>query len=403
MNASIAERYIRAAHAVNLHHDGFIDAYFGYRVWSEPFSSNLNDLEIELEQLQTEILELMPIERRAFLTVQIRAMQTIVRLKRGQQRSFLEEARGLYDIEPIRKPESQFEAAHQALEQLLPGTGLMMDRWQTFRQKFKIAPERLQPVIDVINLELQRRSHKLFDLTAAESCEFVMVQNKPWSGYNWYLGNGRSRIDINTDLPKYLYEVPNLVAHEAYPGHHTEHIVKENKLMHIKDWQEFSIQLLNSSESVLAEGIATSALEVVMPQSELHNWISQELAQVAGLKLTLEEVQIAFQIGKARDTLDYVQGNAALMLFQDHETEITILEYIQHSGLHNLTEARKQLEFIHHARGYVYTYTTGHELLKTLFEHGDKIEIFKRLLEEPFTPSQLRDWAAETRASKEMQ
>lgn len=403
MKASIAERYIRAAHAVNLHHDGFIDAYFGNPAWTTPVSSNLNDLEIELEQLQNEILELEPTERRDFLTVQTRAMQTIVKLKRGQQLSFLEEARELYDIEPMRKPESQFEAAHQRLEQLLPGTGSVKERLQTFREKFKIAPECLQPVIDVINLELQRRSHKLFDLTDTESCEFVMVQNKPWSGYNWYLGNGCSRIDINTDLPKYLYEAPNLVAHEAYPGHHTEHIVKEKKLLLENDWQEFSIQLLNSPESVLAEGIATSALEVVMSESELMAWIAQELAEIAGLKLTLEEVETKFQLAKARDLLGYVQGNAAYKLFQDHESEKTILEYLQHYGLHNLNEANKQLEFIHHARAYVYTYTTGYDLLKTLFEHGDKIEIFKRLLEQAFTPSGLRDWAAESQVAKGVQ
>jgi hypothetical protein len=38
-----------------------------------------------------------------------------------------------------------------------------------------------------------------------------------------------------------------------------------------------------------------------------------------------------------------------------------------------------------------------------LFEHGDKIAIFKRLLEQPFTPSQLRDWAAESLVAKGVQ
>ena len=398
MNATIAERYIRAAHGVNLHHDGFIDAYFGNPAWTEAFSSNLEELETELEQLQADVAQLEPIERRAFLKVQITAMLMVVKLKRGDTISFLKEVRGVHDINAIRKPETLFEAAHQKLEQLLPGTGSIMERWQASREKFRIPAERLRAVVDVINLELQSRSHKMFDLGTAESCEFQMVHNKPWGGYNWYLGNGCSRIDINTDLPKYLNDLPDLVAHEAYPGHHTEHIVKEKKLLLENDWQEFSIQLLKSPESVLAEGIATSALEVVMPEPELVAWISQELTQVAGLNLSLEELETAFQIEQARDGLAYVEGNAAIMLFQDQESEKMVLAYLQHYGLHNVTEAQKKLEFIHHARAYVYTYTTGYDLLKTLFEQGDKTTIFKRLLEQPVTPSQLRDWADEARA-----
>lgn len=393
MNQTLSERYIRAAHGVNHHEAGYIDAYFGNPAWSVPNSSNLKDLETELEELQDNVANLEPDTRKAFLQTQIKSMQTMVKLKSGTALSFLEEAKGLYDIEPIHKPESIFEAAHQTLEQLLPGTGSIADRSQISREKFRINTECLQPVIDVINLELQARSRKLFNLQTDESCEFKLVQDKPWGGYNWYLGSGRSRIEINTDLPKYLTGLPDLVAHEGYPGHHTEHIVKEKLLLQGNDWQEFSIQLLNSPESVLAEGIATSALEVVISKPELITWISEELNGVAGLKLTHEEVTTEFKLNQAREALGYVQGNAALLYFQSHENDQTILEYLQHYKLSSLSEARKGLEFIKHARAYVYTYTTGYDLLQNLFLEGNKITWFKQLLEQPATPSQLRTWA----------
>jgi hypothetical protein len=392
MSTTIAERYIRAAHGVNQHHNGFIDAYFGNKAWSQPFSSDLNSLAVELEQLQHDIAQVESPERQAFLKVQTTAMQTMVKIKRGDTLSFLEEVRGLHDIEPIRKPESLFEAAHQTLEELLPGTGSLNDRRQASREKFKLDPNRLQPVIDTISLELQNRTKSLFRLPEQESCEYALVQNKPWGGYNWYLGNGRSKVEINMDLPKFLTELPDLVAHESYPGHHTEHVIKEQKLVLENDWQELSIQLLNSPESVLAEGIATSALEVLMDKSELTQWLSEELAHKAGLKLSLAEVQTEFQIEQARASLDYVTGNAALMLFQDQTSEATILEYLQHYLLSTTAEAHKRLEFIKHARAYVYTYTTGYDLLNSLFEQGDKTAWFQRLLEQPLTPSQLRTW-----------
>ena len=98
MGASIAERYIRAAHGVNLHKDGFVDAYFGNPDWTKPFLSNLKDLALELEQLQNEISQIESPVRRSYLSVQSRAMQTMVKLKRGDGLSFLEEVQGLHDI-----------------------------------------------------------------------------------------------------------------------------------------------------------------------------------------------------------------------------------------------------------------------------------------------------------------
>jgi hypothetical protein len=398
MTVSIAERYIRAAHGVNLHKNGFIDAYFGNPDWTQAFSSDLNDLAVELEQLQHDILEVSSLERRAYLSVQIRAMQTMVKLKRGDSLSFLEEVRGLHDIEPIRKPESLFETAHQKLEQLLPGTGSLNDRRQVSRDKFKIDPNRIQAVIDAISLELQQRTKALFGLPENESCQYALVQNKPWGGYNWYLGHGRSRIDVNTDLPQFVSDLPDLVAHESYPGHHTEHVKKEQRLVLENDWQEFGIQLLDSPECVLAEGIATSALGVVMDKSELAHWITDELCKVAGLNLSVDEVQTELQIQHARAALNYVGGNAALMLFEDARSEADVLEYIRHYQLLTPTQAQKKLEFVKYARAYVYTYTSGFDLLEPLLAGIDKVIWFQRLLEQPATPSQLKSWALETRA-----
>ncbi len=400
MTATIAERYVRAAHGVNLFKAGFIDAYFGHPAWTKPFSSNLHDLGSELEQLQNDVSTLGAPTRRDYLKVQIRAMQTMVKLKRGDAISFLEEVRGLFDIEPIRKTESDFEAAHQTLEALLPGSGTLHERRQKARDKYKLDPNRLGNVIDVISLELRQRSKKLFNLPDLETCEYALVQNKPWGGYNWYLGSGRSRIDVNTDLPKFLTDLPDLVAHESYPGHHSEHVIKEQNLVVGNNWLEFGIQLLDSPECVLAEGIATSALEVVMDNSELIQWVSEELAAIANLNLSLEEVQKTYQIANAMASLTYVAGNAALMLFEEQVPESSILEYLQHFQLSTKDEAKKRLEFIKYARGYVYTYSKGYDMLKPLLAGSDKVTWFQRLLLEPVTPSQLKSWALDSRETK---
>jgi len=78
--------------------------------------------------------------------------------------------------------------------------------------------------------ELRRRTQARFPLPDGESFELRIVTNQPWSAYNWYLGDFRSRIDVNTDLPLHVTGLVDLMAHEGYPGHHTEHSLKEARL-----------------------------------------------------------------------------------------------------------------------------------------------------------------------------
>lgn len=54
--------------------------------------------------------------------------------------------------------------------------------------------------------------------------------DEPFAAANGYLGDYRLRIELNTDLPVNLARLSDLLAHEAYPGHHTELVLKEEHL-----------------------------------------------------------------------------------------------------------------------------------------------------------------------------
>ena len=74
-----------------------------------------------------------------------------------------------------------------------------------------------------------RRRH--FDLPPGDDLAVTLVTAQPWSGYNWYDGGYRSRVDFNLDLPVQLPRFVGVVAHETYPGHHLEHASKEAVLV----------------------------------------------------------------------------------------------------------------------------------------------------------------------------
>ncbi len=296
----LARRYITLAHAIEQHNPGFIDGYFGPDEWRLAERWPLAQLAEEADALVQEVAALEEGPRRAFLQAQSGAMQTSIALLRGEPLPFAEEVRRLYDVEAAPVPEARFDEAIALLHALLPGEGPIDAREQAFRARFIVPPERLPGVLDGIVTELGRRTRSRFALPEGESFEVRLVSGQPWGAYNWYLGNYRSRIEINTDLPSYLTALPDLMAHEAYPGHHTEHAIKEHRLFHEGGHAEHSILLINSPECVVSEGIAMRARERVLGDGALRDWLVGELAERSGLTFRRGNLIRCWPLGRLR-------------------------------------------------------------------------------------------------------
>src|SRR4029078_1541822 len=71
-----------------------------------------------------------------------------------------------------------------------------------------------------------------------------------------YRAGGRSRVVMTVDVPTTGLDLIHLAAHEVYPGHHTEHAVKEQLLARDRGAIEESLQLVPTPQAVLSEGIA---------------------------------------------------------------------------------------------------------------------------------------------------
>ncbi len=396
--SDVAQSYIELAFGIEQHLPGYIDGYFGPEEWQRTNKRPLEDLEQSAEALAAEVAGLEDASRRAFLTAQVRAMQTSIKLLQGRDIPYAEEVRGLYDVEAERVPETVFERAIAELDDLLAGSGDVAAREQALRAKLVVPNEKIERVSSVIVAELKKRTLARFGLPEGESFELRLVTDKPWSGYNWYLGGYRSRVDINTDLPTYLTNLPDLVAHEVYPGHHTEHAFKEQRLLNGAGHLEHALLLINAPECVVSEGIATWALEMIVSEDELADWLADDLAPPLGI--AGEEVRRMLAVGRAKKDLRGVSGNAALLLHEDGPSEAEVLEYIERNALRKPEEARKSLAFLQNPtfRSYVFTYTAGYDLLEPLLSGQNADMWFGRLLQEPVTPGVIREWAKESDA-----
>ena len=102
-------------------------------------------------------------------------------------------------------------------------------------------------------------------LPPGESFTVEYVTGKSWSGYNWYQGDYRSLIQVNTDLPINIDRAIDLACHEGYPGHHVYNVLLEQHLVRERGWIEYSVYPLFSPQSLIAEGTANYGIEVAFP------------------------------------------------------------------------------------------------------------------------------------------
>ncbi len=392
----LSRRYVALGFGLERHIPGTVDAYFGPpevrdAVMASPLPQP-TDLLAEATALLEDIAATeLPPSRTDYLAAQVVALQTTCRKLTGEEIPYRDEVRLCFDIEPERTPESVYDEAIAALGDALPGSGEIAARMIAWRSQFEVPVDTARGMIERIVAETRLRSAVFAPLPDGEGIDVTMVSNQPWSGYNWYLGNCRSRVDINTDLPIQANRLLNLVSHEGYPGHHTEHAIKEQRLFRDKGYGEHSIQLINTPECVMSEGIATLAESIIFTPEEAATWRNEQLYRPAGIEV---DPARELQIMQAQQALSSVAGNAALLLHEDGLPDHEVADYFARYALETPERARKRLSFIADPlwRAYIFTYHVGYDLLSAWLDlpadsEGDTRQSrFAHLLADQVTP-----------------
>ena len=398
---AVARDYILLALRLDQHVPGTVDGYYG--------PAGLK-AQTDMEQLRSPGRlaedavalrarlggEVEDAARRHWLDLQLVALETLARTRAGEEIPYLEQVARCFALMPVRRPASLFEAAAVALDELLPGRGPLGERLTAEDERWTIEPERVRAVVDVLVARYRDRAAALFGLPAGGELTVTLVRDQPWSGYNWYDGGYRSRVDFNLDLPIRLPAFAGVVAHETYPGHHLEHALKEQVLVEELGRGEASILLINTPECLISEGLANLGRDFVLPDDELEDLLV-ELAPVAGLALAADPGALrdaasrAATIRAQRALLDESRLNAALLLHADGLPREQVVEYLVEVGRFTRETAEARLRFIEHPlwRLYIYVYSEGEALLRRWLHAvpvADRAARFARLLREPLTP-----------------
>ena len=374
MAESPVERYLRLGLQLGRHVEGFVDAYYGppelaAAVDTEP-PVDPRTLVAEAEALLDELHD-------GWLRDQVVGLRTYAGVLAGESGSYADEVEGCYGVRPTYTDEAVFAAAHEQLDELLPGDGTLAERYARWQTSSLVPADQIERLIAAVIEEARAATAGLVELPHGEGVALEVVRDEPWWASCVYVGDLASRISVNVSLPMSPIELLILAVHETYPGHHVERCCKEHLLVRGRGLLEETLVMVPTPQSLVAEGVAGLA-----PCMLLDREGGAALAAVvhdAGLELDLAHT---LAVQRAHEPCRWAEVNAALLLHADGASEAEVEAYLARWGLMTPEWTAHMTRFFTQptSRTYIVTYPAGKELCRS-YVAGEP-EGFRRLLTE---------------------
>jgi hypothetical protein len=370
-----AERYLELGLRLGKHVDGLVDAYYGPPDLQEQVDAEET---IAADRLAADADALLAELPDSWLADQVRGCATYAHVLAGDEISYADEVERCYGVRPSRTSEDVYREVHAELDELLPGEGSLYERRQAWRQQHLVAGASAVPMLRDLLPVLRERTAALVDLPAGEELTLEPVENEPWWAFNYYLGGLRSRVVLNVDVPTTGLDLIHLVAHEVYPGHHTEHAVKEQLLVRERGAVEEAIQLVPTPQAVLSEGIAETGGDVILDDAGRE----EAYAILRRHGAALADPALADRLVRSGERLRTVGLDAALMIHEEGASVEEAEEYVRRWNLVPPDQAKHSVSFVTDPtwRAYVITYSAGRDLCRAYVD-GDPAR-FRTLLTE---------------------
>jgi hypothetical protein len=371
---SAVERYLRLGLQLGRHVDGVVDAYYGP---AELAAAVESEPPVQPRMLVAAAEALLDELEDGWLHDQVVGLRTYAGVLAGESTSYADEVEGCYGLRPTYTDEAVFTAAHERLEELLPGHGPLAERYQRWEDSIRVPAEQVERMVAAVIAEARAWTRGLVALPDGEGVDLEIVHDKPYLAFCSYLGDLHSRISVNLTLPMSAIELLILTLHETYPGHHAERCSKEHLLVRGRGLLEETLVLVPTPQSLITEGIGELAPEVLLTGDG-----GAALAAVVhdtGIELDLAH---ALAVRRALEPCRWAEVNAALLLHDRGVSEVEVRAYLERWGLMSPELAAHMIRFFTEptSRTYVITYPAGRELCRSCV--AGKPERFRRLLTE---------------------
>jgi hypothetical protein len=302
----VVERYLELGLRLGRHDEDLLDSYYGPPELKERVDAEEPRPPAALAEDAAALAEDTADD--AWLTAQVQALGANARKLAGERLDYAEEGRLVYGIEPRWHDEEPFRRAAALLDEALPGSGDVRDRYARWFEETAIPSELVEQAVLDTGAELQRLTRESVGLPDGEDFELELVTGEHWLAYARYLGGLRTHIQFNVDLRMPAADLVMLTSHEIYGGHHTHRIWQEAELVRGMGQVERTLDVLWSPEALLSEGIAMTGPDLVAPHA-------QELtAQVLGRLGFAYDAELGARVHEARRALLPVSANVAMLI-----------------------------------------------------------------------------------------
>jgi hypothetical protein len=319
--------------------------------------------------------------RGAFLAAQLTAMRAST-LQLDDTARFLDHAGQCLGVQIDRAPEALFAHAHSRLAAALPRrSGSLAERLHAWQQAHSVPAKRLPKLARRAIAETVARTRAIVALPDELQVD-VRLDPGPHRGH--YAGAGRGTIHLNDAQPFNGADLFSVVAHEGFPGHIAESLLKDIHLAHLP---EHRIRFMLSPQFVVSEGLGLHAQEIVFPGDEAQRWITDKILFPLGIPPDGSDFAT---IHDARNVLWGAWGNAAI-LASEGRPDTEIAAYLTRWALLTEAEVAWALGSLRSIgmRAYVLGYYHGWRLLRPWLDHPDRYARVRRLLTEPTLPADL--------------
>jgi hypothetical protein len=396
-----AQEYLYLELSMGLHDGGHVDAYFGPEELQTAAETTALSLDQILEASQDLSERLASIDvgaderlgmRIAGLIARLHALDTRVAINKSEFPSFDDESMALFGSTAPHYDAGHFEAILEELNEVLPRDEPLGERVEAFNNRFAIPLDKLPAVFEAAMAECRKRTLERIDLPEGESFTIEYVNDKPWSGYNWYQGDSVSLIQVNTDFPIYISRAVDLGCHEGYPGHHTFNALLEKNLVEDEGWIEYSLYPLFSPQSLIAEGSGNYGIDLAFPGSERSDFEKEVLFPLAGLNA--DDADLYYAIGELLAKLNFAGNEAARGYLDGEMTQEEAAEWLQTYAMTPADKSLQSTRFYDAYRSYVINYNHGKAMVADYVERGgadadERWARFEAMLSSPMLPSDL--------------
>lgn len=402
----ISQSYVKLVLAVGEHDPVYVDAYYGPKQLQEEvkkakwqLSKIIDDANFSIKQLKQmrDITSLDLRLRKHYLERQLAALvfhaeQLQKKVNNpNYERNFDQEAIALYDTLPPSYDYVHFDGVLSKFDKMLPGKGDVRTRIAALLEKVTIPKDKLDTVFQAAIEGCKKQTLKSMSLPENEDFTLEYVNDKAWSGYNWYQGRFKSLIQINTDFPIRIARAVDLGCHEGYPGHHTYNARLEKSLVIDKGWLELSVYPLFSPQSLIAEGTANYGIEMAYPGDTNVKFQETVLMPLAGLDPTDVKAYSDY-LGLMKE-LSYAGNEVARDYINGNITREEAIELQNKYTFDGRDKAEQRIRFVEKYGAYVINYNWGKDLVKSYLEDApnmkDRWQRFEALLSSPRIPSSI--------------